>query len=338
MSASMKRRDFLKAAAMTAVGIVAASCAQPTPQVIEKEVPVEKVVKETVVVEKQVPVEKVVKETVLVQKEIAVEKVVTATPLPVKFKEAPMLAELVKQGKLPPVEERLPLNPCVWPVQEGIGNYGGTIRRGFKGVSDGNGPDKMSGKSLAWFSTDLSEMWPDIAESWELSADGKKWTINLRKGMKWSDGYPLTTEAWKWRWDYVTMNAALTTSPPTVLSTGNPKVLCEASFPDDYTAVLTYSDPKPLLIYDMRGNLNMFVEPGHYLKDYHPDFTDQATLDAKAKELGLSTWEQLWADRRSWRTNPEVPQLMTWVYKNALSEELMIMERNPYYLAGRSRG
>ena len=133
----MNRRAFLRGAAMTAVGIMAASCAQPTPIVIEKEVPVEKIVKETVVVEKEVPVEKVVKETVVVQKEVAVEKVVTATPVPAKYKEAPMLAELVKAGKLPPVDERLPKNPLVVPVLEAIGKYGGTMRRGFKGVSDG---------------------------------------------------------------------------------------------------------------------------------------------------------------------------------------------------------
>jgi len=48
-----------------------AACAPATPQIVEveKEVPVEKVVKETVVVEKEVAVEKVVKETVVVETE-----------------------------------------------------------------------------------------------------------------------------------------------------------------------------------------------------------------------------------------------------------------------------
>ena len=111
---NLSRRDFLRASAMAAVGALAASCAQPTPAVIEKEVPVEKVVKETVVVQKEVPVEKVVKETVVVQKEVAVEKVVTATPIPSMFKEAPALARLVQAGMLPPVDERLPESPMVF--------------------------------------------------------------------------------------------------------------------------------------------------------------------------------------------------------------------------------
>ncbi len=43
-----------------------------------------------------------------------------------EFNESPMLAELVEQGKLPPVEERLPNNPLVVTPYEEIGQYGGT--------------------------------------------------------------------------------------------------------------------------------------------------------------------------------------------------------------------
>jgi len=52
------------------------------------------------------------------------------TPAPTvaasKFKEAPMLADLVKQGKLPPVDQRLPANPRVVTPLEEVGQYGGT--------------------------------------------------------------------------------------------------------------------------------------------------------------------------------------------------------------------
>ena len=39
--------------------------------------------------------------------------VTQSTTIPTKFKEAPQLAELVKAGKLPPVEQRLPAEPMV---------------------------------------------------------------------------------------------------------------------------------------------------------------------------------------------------------------------------------
>lgn len=35
---------------------------------------------------------------------------------------------------------------------------------------------------------------PMLAESWEMSQNGKEWTFHLRKGIKWSDGKPLTAD------------------------------------------------------------------------------------------------------------------------------------------------
>jgi len=57
---TLNRRDFLRLTAAAATGAVMAACAPAAPQVVEvvKEVPVEKVVKETVIVEKEVVVEK----------------------------------------------------------------------------------------------------------------------------------------------------------------------------------------------------------------------------------------------------------------------------------------
>ncbi len=45
-----------------------------------------------------------------------------------KYNEAPMLADLVKQGKLPSVEKRLPEDPLVIEPVEEIGRYGGELR------------------------------------------------------------------------------------------------------------------------------------------------------------------------------------------------------------------
>jgi len=68
----LNRRDFLRLSAAAATGAMMAACAPATPQLVqvEKQVPVEKKVVETVVVERQVPVEKVIKETVVVEKEV----------------------------------------------------------------------------------------------------------------------------------------------------------------------------------------------------------------------------------------------------------------------------
>ena len=69
----LSRKKWMRLSALVMIAsMVLSACAAPTPEIIEKEVIVEKPVVETVVVEKEVVVEKVVKETV----------VVVATPVP----------------------------------------------------------------------------------------------------------------------------------------------------------------------------------------------------------------------------------------------------------------
>ncbi|NLF13093.1 MAG: ABC transporter substrate-binding protein, partial [Anaerolineaceae bacterium] len=327
----LNRREFLTWTAVSAVGVLAASCAQPTPETIVKEVPVEKVVKETVVVEKEVAVEKVVKETVVVQKEVAVQKEVIATAAPVKYKEAPMLAKLVAAGKLPPVEERLPLEPCVMKGREGIGKYGGTMRRCFNGVSDRWGPTKLQDRALFWFDADFNLV-PRVAKSWEVNADGSQWTINLRKGMKWSDGMPFTSEAMKWRWDNEYMNKDITpggmSSP---FATGKEKTPMVMETPDDYTVVCKFAAPNPLYFIVMGGRADRWV-PVHYVKHFHMAFTeDKAKLEKEYKDLGLNNWQAYYAEKIAFHLNPDLPRVGAWLAKNKLSEEMFIMERNPYF-------
>ena len=106
--AKLSRRDFLKITVTTSVGILAASCASPTPEPAAPATATK-----------------------------APAAAATNTPEPVsKYKEAPMLADMVAAGDLPPVDERLPKNPWVCAVQDGIGNYGGIWRLGKRGQAD----------------------------------------------------------------------------------------------------------------------------------------------------------------------------------------------------------
>ena len=85
-------------AVLIAVGLMAA-CAPPAPEVVEKEVIVEKEVPVTIEVEKEVVVvEKLVVETVIVEKEVAVEEVEPApTPTPIPTPE-PFVCEESDNG------------------------------------------------------------------------------------------------------------------------------------------------------------------------------------------------------------------------------------------------
>src|SRR5919198_5642966 len=114
---------------------------------------------------------------------------------PKSFKEAPQLAELVKAGKLPPVQERIGQDPLVMKPLREIGKYGGTWRRGFTGAFDtSNGHRVAQNDKLLYFDYTGTKIVPNIARGWEVSKDGKTITLFLRRGMKWSDGHPFTAD------------------------------------------------------------------------------------------------------------------------------------------------
>ena len=60
---------------------------------------------------------------------------------------------------------------------------------------------------------------PDICEAWDVNEDASVWTFHMRKGMKWSDGAPLTTADVNWYWDNVVNNEEVTLVTPSRWST-----------------------------------------------------------------------------------------------------------------------
>src|SRR6478752_2814985 len=54
---------------------------------------------------------------------------------------------------------------------------------------------------VRWKDTKLTEIVPDLAESWTKSEDGLKWTFKLRKDVKFHDGTPFDAEAVKFSLD-----------------------------------------------------------------------------------------------------------------------------------------
>src|SRR6185503_18927335 len=111
------------------------------------------------------------------------ELVTDPAKMPKTFKEAPELAELVKAGKLPPVEQRIGQDPLVIKPLRDIGKYGGTWRRGFTGPFDtSNGHRTAQNDKLLYFDYTGTKIVPNIARGWEVSPDGRVTTIFLRRG------------------------------------------------------------------------------------------------------------------------------------------------------------
>jgi peptide/nickel transport system substrate-binding protein len=318
---SMKRREFLKLSAVGALGAVATACAPQTVEIIK-----------TVEVEKEVVKEVI--ETVEVEKEV--EKIVEVE-VPQGFAEAPMLAAKVAAGELPPVVERLPESPVVVSGRDAIGVYGGDVRQIH------NSPewftenyDWNSDRLIQYSDYDLKTIVGNVFESWESNADATTWTIHMRKGMKWSDGEPLTTEDVRFWWE------DLVNDPD--VQRYNFRMFREATFEftDEYTFSITFPSTYgnfPAQLTRWYQNADMLLFPSHFLKLYHAKYADAAVLAEKVTEAGVEGWVQLlntWLNWGcgTWYGPPGVkdfPVNSPWMIVDNPSEGLYLWERNPYY-------
>ena len=252
-----------------------------------------------------------------------------------QYKEAPQLAEMVKAGKLPPVQQRLPENPLVVKPKDTIGSYGGVLRSATLSVYTG-GPDPRSLRMQAWlaFDHETHVPVPNIAESWEISDDKKSLTIHMRKGQKWSDGVDFTTEDIKFWYEDVLLNKELTpTIPSTWQKNGKPP---ELVVHDKYTFTFRFDAPYPAILAYLasdyaRGGIN---SPKHYLQKWHIRYNKDA--DALAKQEGVDQWWQAYQNHAAVSENqkdPELPTLTAWVMYKMDEQGNKYFGRNPYFYA-----
>ena len=127
------------------------------------------------------------------------------------------MAEFFPEGRLPPVGERLPVNPAVIRGCDGVGKYS---RAGEPMIWRRCGIDdryllytKIGYPALVRFDPS-GRLQANIAWKWEASADNRVFTFYLRKGMKWSDGKPYTTEDILFALNTVIGGAAAAVEPP----------------------------------------------------------------------------------------------------------------------------
>ncbi len=252
-----------------------------------------------------------------------------------KYNEAPVLAEQVKAGKLPPVDQRLPENPLVEEMPA-VGQYGGVWHRGFLGPSDRNGLIRVVNDSLVRFSIDGAGVEMKYAESVTPSPDFTQWTITLRKGGKWSDGELFTADDIMFWYNDVVNNKDLMPSVPSwLLNADGSEVKVEKV--DDLSVKFTYGAPQTLFLPEIAQkdagdkNYPMFL-PAHYMKQFHASYASQADLDKMVADAKLKTWTELFYLKQDQFDNPERPVMSAWMAVNRYGDQIFTMTRNPYYV------
>ncbi|HZQ99603.1 MAG TPA: ABC transporter substrate-binding protein [Chloroflexota bacterium] len=256
-------------------------------------------------------------------------------PKPAKFNEAPMLAQLVKDGKLPPVEQRLPPDPIVVKPTNKIGKYGGTLR----GVA--LAPETTSDLQIAQtvglfsYSDDLSQIYPDMATGYEFSQDLKSCTIYLRKGVKWSNGDPFTADDVLFFFEDIQFNKDLFPSVPGAYRVGGDPI--KVTKVDDYTVKFDFKLPNPAFsLIHYSGAPSAPWRPKKYLSQFHAKYNPDA--DKNAKAAGFDGWASRFTKITGigasgfnyGAQDTGMPVLEPWRPVNNTSQQ-QEYERNPYY-------
>ena len=261
---------------------------------------------------------------------------------PSQYQEAPALADLVQQGKLPPVQERIGSDPLVIePVRE-IGKYGGIWRRGFSGPADFWNGYRCCGhdKILFWDYTG-NVIVPNVARGWEISDEGRVITVHLRRGMKWSDGHPFTADDFMFWYEDIYHNEELVPTKSPVLSINDQPGRMEKV--DDNTIRFVFAEPYYVFLDMLAGvtvlgghsfggrNLMGGFAPKHYLQQFHPRYVGQEAVDQRVKEAGYDNWGSFMRYVNDWSLNPDLPTVTAWQTTSPINTPTWVLERNPYF-------
>jgi peptide/nickel transport system substrate-binding protein len=254
-----------------------------------------------------------------------------------------MLAGLVAAGELPPVDERLPVNPMVVEPLVEQGRYGGELRYGFTGGPTWGGMLYLTNweHPVTWL-PDSSDFEPNIIESWEANDTATEYIWHLRKGLKWSNGDPYTANDITFLVNDVLSNPDL--FPGGIGTDWLPKEQVDGfrvEKIDDYTVKFIFPNPYGTFMMTLATwNGRYFAQyPFEYLKqfhkDYNPNIDELVAADSQAEDwaaLFLLRAPGTWGDPSYFHQYPELPTLGPWVVKQPLGAgTVVIMERNPYY-------
>lgn len=239
------------------------------------------------------------------------------------YNEAPMLAELVAAGELPPVDERLPPEPLVIEPVEQVGVYGGTWRMldennrlGFTSMTTGV-------EGLMKWNRDASGFRPNVLDTIEWNDDATELTVHFREGIRWSDGEPLTVDDYLFWWNDMVLNEDVPLDPASGTVVNGEIMTLEKI--DDYTMKYTFAAPNPLFLeVHSRGPWNsaQALVPAHYMEQFHPAYNSAVT----------DTTELMNRYNSETRLHyPDMPTLGPWRVTEYIADQIVTLERNPYY-------
>jgi len=249
--------------------------------------------------------------------------------------ESPLLGDLEKQGKLPPLEDRVGPEPLVLQGCDGIGRYGGTWYRLANSERDVlTTQSLLMTPTLMRWSPQGYPVVPYIAKAMDVSPDQRDFTFTLRRGMKWSDGVPFTADdiLFWWKWEVLYFKQV-----PRFMRIAGQAGTVEKI--DDFHVRFHFPLPNPYFRTCVARTADQFdiLYPAHYLRQFHPAIGDQALVRKMMRAFKLATPIAVYRRMKEWR-NPECPRLSPWLYRTYRPNAPYTFVRNPYFCAVDSAG
>ena len=254
----------------------------------------------------------------------------------VTLQESPFMKAKVAAGEIPSLENRLPKEPVVFLPHtdvKKIGTWGDTVYMSSAGGIAGGANELACGFVMEHSYTKNIHM--NIWLSMEPRDEGRVWYIKLREGLKWSDGTPYTTADVKFWYEDWVLNKEIN---PRLFdqmkqASGNPVIM---EFLDDYTFQYVFEEPFVMMeSVHMLGAWPCWFAK-HYARQFHPNYTDKATLDKMVKEAGMNSWVELFNFKNNdyaGYDNPDKPFMVPWVCIQPKPATTIIFKANPFYYA-----
>ena len=160
-----------------------------------------------------------------------------------------------------------------------------------------------------------SKLEPGLAESWEVSKDGKKIVFTLREGLKWSDGEPMTTDDIIFSYEKIYFNDKIPSGLKDNLRVGTSRQFPKVKKIDSRRVEFSVAEPfAPFIRY--AGGITIL--PAHILQEAVEN------TDADGNPKFLSTWA----------TDTDPKKIVGNGQYRLLSytpNQRIVLERNPYF-------
>ena len=211
-----------------------------------------------------------------------------------------------------------------------VGTAGGTIRTLIAKARDVRYLSVYGYTRLVGYDAELN-LRPDVLDTIDVA--GGQFTFTLRKGHRWSDGHPFTTEDFRYYWEDVANQKDLSPEGPPAffMVEGRPP---QVEFLDALTVRYTWDRPNPMFLPALAAPRDPLIyRPAHYLKPVNPRYVGKEAADAKAKAAKLRGWTALHTklDDNYDLNNPDCPTLQGWVPRTRSPATRFSFDRNRSY-------